>query len=585
MRLAFFWVAMLGLGVASLLAYSAVAGAPATSLSISKEDAVLPGSWVTSGTSDSECYVNPWQHTASLTEARFEHAAVVVSDTIYVLGGYLWRGHATATSTIERATVQPDGTLGNWTLDDAQDLTLNLGRAQHAAVATSNHIYVFGGRDAGHQITNSVEYAAVQPDGTLTTWQMATPMLESRVFAGAARAGEWIYVVGGYRAPKYLNSIERAQIAPDGSLLEWQAATPLSTPRTRASVVATEGYLYVMGGGAEQVDVGTRVERAAILPDGSLGAWEALSPLRVPRSGASVVVVDNSLYVLGGSERYGWVGSSRSVERATIDPDGTVRPWVLVDEMRDWRIRGAAVTLNGRIYAIAGAGPDESTVEWVDTSELAPLPDYRLTINDGALFTNQIAVTLKISARPGTVEMQVSNDGGFAGAVWEPCTTTKAWTITQHGSYVLPRTVYIRFRDAQGNVSSTFQDDIILDVTPPTGSVEVVPLSAASVAPTESPLVGIQAQANNNLLYLPAVHRLSGGPPPNVNLRLRAEDDVSGVGHMMISNTPNFVGSDWEPFTTTKPWYLPSGATVYVRYRDNAGNISEVVTATATAIR
>jgi hypothetical protein len=53
---------------------------------------------------------------------------------------------------------------------------------------------------------------------------------------------------------------------------------------------------------------------------------------------------------------------------------------------------------------------------------------------------------------------------------------------------------------------------------------------------------------------------------------------VSGVGDMMISNRADFARATWEPYQTSRNWTLePNGnlATVYVRFRDRAGNISE----------
>ena len=170
--------------------------------------------------------------------------------------------------------------------------------------------------------------------------------------------------------------------------------------------------------------------------------------------------------------------------------------------------------------------------------------EYGVTINDGALFTNQTAVTLTISARPGTAQMQVSNDGGFAGAQWEPYASRKAWAITQYGSYVIPRAVYVRYKDLGGNVSSNYQDDIILDVTPPVGTVSIIGVT------------GLQAMAST------------------VTLKLSATDDVSGVGQMLISNQPDFAGAIWESYATSRAWALGSNTAVYVRFRDNAGNVS-----------
>lgn len=55
---------------------------------------------------------------------------------------------------------------------------------------------------------------------------------------------------------------------------------------------------------------------------------------------------------------------------------------------------------------------------------------------------------------------------------------------------------------------------------------------------------------------------------------------VSGdATQMMISNLLDFEGADWENFTTIKFWTLTSGSgvkTVYVKFRDNYDNVSEI---------
>jgi hypothetical protein len=73
----------------------------------------------------------------------------------------------------------------------------------------------------------------------------------------------------------------------------------------------------------------------------------------------------------------------------------------------------------------------------------------------------------------------------------------------------------------------------------------------------------------------------------SVTLTLSATDPSaggSGVSQMRISNTQSGLSSaSWEAYSTTKAWTLSSGQgtkTVYVRYRDGAGNESTVVTDT-----
>jgi hypothetical protein len=63
-----------------------------------------------------------------------------------------------------------------------------------------------------------------------------------------------------------------------------------------------------------------------------------------------------------------------------------------------------------------------------------------------------------------------------------------------------------------------------------------------------------------------------------VNLSLSATDESpgSGVASMRFSQEGQF-WSDWEPFSTGKPWTLTGGdgtKTVHAQFRDNAGNVS-----------
>ena len=61
-----------------------------------------------------------------------------------------------------------------------------------------------------------------------------------------------------------------------------------------------------------------------------------------------------------------------------------------------------------------------------------------------------------------------------------------------------------------------------------------------------------------------------------VTLNLSASDSGSGVSQMRFSNDGT-TWSDWEPYATSKTWALAPGSgskTVYVQFKDNAGNIS-----------
>ncbi len=214
------------------------------------------------------------------------------------------------------------------------------------------------------------------------------------------------------------------------------------------------------------------------------------------------------------------------------------------------------------------------------------VPDYSITINSGALFTNQTAVNLTLTAPPGTTQMMISNDGGFSGAAWEAFTTQKSWTITEYGDYPIPRTVYAKFKTS-GQTSGLYQDDVILDRTAPTGSVIITETvnSSASLNTLSAEFTSPSwTEALTNTVYLPTILNNARPGYMLVGLDLSATDDLSGVGEVLVSNQSDFADAQWEAHATQMNWWVPNAktTTVYVKYRDRAGNESTVYSDTVT---
>ncbi len=211
--------------------------------------------------------------------------------------------------------------------------------------------------------------------------------------------------------------------------------------------------------------------------------------------------------------------------------------------------------------------------------------DDSISINNGTLFTNQTAVTLTLTAPPLTDQMIISNDGGFGGATWEPFATQKPWTITAYGSFVIPRVVYAKFR-TNGQISGQYQDDIILDQTPPTGTAQITgEITSTAVSLTKSVYSSSLLSIPSYTIYLPLVTKNYVAGFRVVGLSLSATDDVSGLDSMLISNDAGFTGAQWQAYSTQLNWNVSvTGATtVYVKYRDRAGNESQVYSAVTTA--
>lgn len=279
------------------------------------------------------------------------------------------------------------------------------------------------------------------------------------------------------------------------------------------------------------------------------------------------------MYVGGGSNP----GTGTPGVYKSLDNSGS--SWTsMMDGMGSRAIYSLVIDNNipQNIYAGTSSGV------WKYTLVSAP-ESYSISINNGSLFTNQTAVTLTLTAPSGTTEMMVSNDGGFGDASWETFTPQKSWEITSIGAYVLPRIVYAKFR-TYGQISGLYQDDIILDTTPPTGTVEIT--GTGRLIPPSSPQFVTTLHSTSTLthtIYLPFVGKNYRPGFTQVGLILSASDDLSGVGEVLVGGDTDFSGVQWAAYKETANWWIyGDGTTIYVKFRDRAGNESEVYSATAS---
>lgn len=154
-----------------------------------------------------------------------------------------------------------------------------------------------------------------------------------------------------------------------------------------------------------------------------------------------------------------------------------------------------------------------------------------------------------------TVEVSTSQvEYGTAGA-YDSSTSLGSATVTSHSvtlSGLSAWTTYnfrVKSQDAAGNLATSanfaFTTLAPPDITPPTGTISI----------------------NNGALYTVST---------SVTLTLSCNDSGTGCNQMQFSNDGN-TWSALEVYTTSKVWLLSDGEgnkTVYVQYRDNAGNTS-----------
>jgi glucose/arabinose dehydrogenase/PKD repeat protein len=167
----------------------------------------------------------------------------------------------------------------------------------------------------------------------------------------------------------------------------------------------------------------------------------------------------------------------------------------------------------------------------------------------GALLLGTVAVSATASDNVGVAGVQFLLDGLALGAEDTSSPYSISWNTT--AASMGPHVLAAQARDAAGNSAPAPGVAVTVDNQAPTGSVSI----------------NGGATATNSL---------------SASLTLSATDGATGVAQMRFSNTGSSY-STAEAFATTKAWTLASGAgtkTVYVQYRDGAGNWSAAATDT-----
>jgi hypothetical protein len=180
-----------------------------------------------------------------------------------------------------------------------------------------------------------------------------------------------------------------------------------------------------------------------------------------------------------------------------------------------------------------------------------------IILNDGNKFTKSYSdVHVKLTA-VGATEMMIGTDSTFARNKWIPFTALVPNFPVQDTDG--KKTIYVKFRDAAGNESAVYSDDITLDKNPPKTST----ISILSKNMGYDSLLRVKVIRDKEKM---------------VDLQLFSED----ADYMMISNLSTFFGANWEVYKPKyEKWHLGGNNEgerhVFAKFRDKAGNITQPV--------
>ncbi len=297
-------------------------------------------------------WIPGWKEASPMNVQRAGAAAVVHNNMVYMIAGVDGRQFLRST---EYAPILEDGSLGQWKMGPR----LIEERGFIDAVVKNGYIYVVGGGNGpnGKHLLTTVERAKINADGSLGEWrQESNRTMLPRRCTKLSLIGDYIYSFGGFGGT-LLDSVEYAKIEPDGSVGKWRMADETMTmPRYVNGVKAAGGYAFVFGGHDQQKGVGIKdVEWAKPQANGDINGWQKTQPLLTGRYGLATAKHDKTLYALGGLTGLEYL---RSIEKAHVLPQGGLSEWQETSAMSVPRATFNAFTHNGYFYVLGGTNRD-----------------------------------------------------------------------------------------------------------------------------------------------------------------------------------------------------------------------------------
>ncbi|MBI5524829.1 MAG: hypothetical protein HY897_00695 [Deltaproteobacteria bacterium] len=307
----------------------------------------------------------------------------------------------------------PDGTIsaGGWQNGDA----LAVGRQDHSSVVYNGYLYVLGGFTASNY-TNTVWKALIDAGGNPTGWATTTAMPEiSGNHASAVFNGD-LYVIGGRNDSATINFVQRAHFNPDGTIPAggWSYTTSLPGTRKFLAGGIHNGYAIVSGGCAD-VACGTKLADALSAPvnaNGEFSEMQALPDLPVGRFWHAMAAWKGCVYVTGGYD-----GNATSATYfAKALPEGAISGWTPGPSFQNARFGHKSIALNGYLYVIGGF----NNVSYLRDVQYAPIYEADCSIG-GWSPAQQLPVPLAYHAAAaynGRIYALGGFGGGFSAKVY-----------------------------------------------------------------------------------------------------------------------------------------------------------------------
>jgi hypothetical protein len=225
-------------------------------------------------------------------------APLKVGNKLYLFGGYEWitPTWGEMTNKIAVANLDSQGNPESFTTSPISLVAANQSNPPYLpwAIRIGSYIYVFG-----RTLGDAVQRAPIQPDGSLAGSFETLSTTTTRHSGDFIQTDRYIYLAGGGTNSGFGQGLERAEIQPDGTLgafTPYAAAGTTYEPGYRPSSVQINNQFYVMGGSSNVPGVTFGMDSS-----GDITGLRPVTNSPIGFNSANVALLSDYLYVLTGS--------------------------------------------------------------------------------------------------------------------------------------------------------------------------------------------------------------------------------------------------------------------------------------------
>ena len=329
----------------------------------------------------------PWNTSGEMNIARERFGWTKLSDGRILVAGGFANNNPNGLSSTEIF----DGATSTWIITGA----LNVGVYDNAVIALDDgKALSIGGANSAKAQSDAIE---LYENGT---WRVVGALSQPKQMVAAVRAGDKIYVFGGYSkvtkevdgrmttTTEYLDTIERIDIAADGSVTTTVEPMKLIFKRGASSAFIQENHIAIVGG--------NRIDETTGRTVGIPGSED------IPLDASNMLVGDapgtkpgttalNAMYVMDDNGVIWEIGGRDSKKVSYLLPGSTSVIWdEAANSLNHLHDGGAAICINGEIIVAGGSSTsgiiptetlDITTLDgaWVESSDLASSADGNRT--------------------------------------------------------------------------------------------------------------------------------------------------------------------------------------------------------------